>query len=130
MLGSTRSLSAQIVVQQPVVGVFSVNTVVNVPDGGSAFVGSVSSARDGRNSPGFSLLPNHGIGTSRDHAAVQTSVWIHDLREEDERILALARAKSTEGRIADRNVPAASRPIRQLAEKNFARLQASAVPRR
>ena len=90
---SAVTVQAQVVVQQPVVGAFSANTVVSVPDGGTAFVGGVSRAQDGQNTPGFSLGPNRGIGTSRQNSSVHVSVKIRDLHEEDEQVLSQFRAR-------------------------------------
>ena len=45
--GATSSVFAQrVTVQQPVIQVFSVDTVVSVPDRGTAFLGGVSTASE------------------------------------------------------------------------------------
>lgn len=76
-----------VAIQQPVVDMFSVDTVVSVPDGGQVFLGSIGSASDGRFDAGFSTLGS-SIGTERSHQGMSVSVFIHDLDEMDRMILA------------------------------------------
>lgn len=86
--------SAQsIVVQQPVVDVFSVGTVVTVPDRGSITLGGISSARDARTWNGFGL-PGSSLGLERSHSSVSASVSIHDFAAMDEALLREAAARN------------------------------------
>ena len=83
----------QVAVQQPVVGITSVNTSVLVPDRGQIRLGGVSSAQASRNQYGF--WP-HGssLGVSRSANSLSASVTIIDLREMDEAILSTAPTSS------------------------------------
>lgn len=82
-----------IMLQQPVVGTFSVGTSVLVPDRGGAYLGSVARARESRRQFGF---PPRGssLGLERAHSAASTHVWIHDLQEMDRRLLQRARSSA------------------------------------
>jgi hypothetical protein len=84
---TTESARAQqLTVQQPVVGVTSVNTSVLVPDRGQIRLGGVSSAQTSRNQFGF-WPRGSSLGVSRSANSLSTSVTIIDLREMDEAIL-------------------------------------------
>ena len=75
-----------ITVQQPEVSVFSVDTVVSVPDRGSAFLGGVGSARSARNSSGI-FRNGSSLGGDRSHAGMSVGVYIHDFAAMDEALL-------------------------------------------
>ncbi len=77
----------QVTIQQPVVSQFRVDTVVSVPDGGRAFLGSVGSAADARFQAGFSPIGS-SMGREVSHQAADVSVFIHDLDELDRLTLA------------------------------------------
>jgi hypothetical protein len=77
---------AQQTVQQPVVGVTSVNTTVSVPDRGTMFLGGVSSAESGRTQYG-PLRTGPSTGLTRQSSSMSVSVYIHDLQAMDEAIL-------------------------------------------
>lgn len=77
---------AQIAVQQPVVGVTSVNTTVSVPDRGTTYLGGVSSFQAGRSQYG-PLRSGTSMGYSAQSSSMSASVYIHDLRAMDEAIL-------------------------------------------
>ena len=82
------SVQAQnVVVQQPVVQQFGVNTAVSVPDRGSMFLGGVSSAADSRTSYGFGPWRGSSLGTGRSASSVETHVWIHDFETMDQMLL-------------------------------------------
>jgi hypothetical protein len=84
---ATESACAQqVAVQQPVVGITSVNTSVLVPDRGQIRLGGVSSAQSSRNQYGF-WPRGSGLGLSRSANSLSASVTIIDLREMDEAIL-------------------------------------------
>lgn len=86
-LNVSQQVSAQVVtIQQPVVQQFSVNTVVSVPDRGSALLGGVSSARAGRTSFG-PLRSGSSIGRSISHSSATVHVWIHDFEAMDRELL-------------------------------------------
>lgn len=73
-------------IQQPIVQQFGVGTAVSIPDGGTAHLGSVSSARDfqGRYGP---FPSGRSFFTERMHRSVSASVSIHDLAEMDRLLL-------------------------------------------
>jgi hypothetical protein len=147
----TAQASAQAVtVQQPVVGVFNVNTAVSVPDRGSALVGSVARAASGRKSYGFPPRYGSSYGVSRSNSSVQTSVWIHDLSAMDEAVLgaasethakpldprfaALRGSSATETRItstrqAAQSTRRTSRPKPDMSAERFLRLGRAAEKR-
>ncbi|MEZ6056483.1 MAG: hypothetical protein R3C01_07240 [Planctomycetaceae bacterium] len=76
----------QVTVQQPVVQVFGVDTVVSVPDRGSVLLGGVSSARDGRNTSGF--MPwGSSIGMDRNYSSARATAYIHDFEEMEAELL-------------------------------------------
>lgn len=87
---SAACADAQVVLQQPVVGVTGVQTVVSVPDGGSAYLGGVSRARDSR--AAYGLAP-FGSSRGRDlsRSAMDVRVTIHDFEAMDRRLLAQPR---------------------------------------
>lgn len=86
LCGGTIASAQSIVVQQPVVDVFSLSTVVTVPDRGSTFLGGISSARDQRVRAGF--LPfGSSLGMERTHSGAWASVYIHDLEGMDAALL-------------------------------------------
>jgi len=84
-------------VQLPTFSFFNTSTTVSVPDRGSALMGGVSRAADGRNEFGVPILgkvpffgrpfKNTGIGNERSSATTHVSAYIHDLNEMDEYIL-------------------------------------------
>ena len=88
---------AQQVIQQPVVGVTSVNTSVSVPDRGQAYLGGVSSAQSGRSQYG-PLRSGTATGLSRESTSISTSVYIHDLQAMDEALLNSATTPRTDPR--------------------------------
>ncbi|MFQ5732389.1 MAG: hypothetical protein ACE5KM_10610 [Planctomycetaceae bacterium] len=73
-------------IQQPAFGRFSVGTTVSVPDRGRAYLGSVARAGEGRKSFG-PFQRGSSVGLFREHSGVSASVYIHDLREMDQRLL-------------------------------------------
>ena len=77
----------QVVIQQPVVSQFGIDTVVSVPDGGRVLLGAVGGARDARFQSGFSPIGS-SLGMERFHQSADVSVFIHDLDEMDRAILA------------------------------------------
>jgi hypothetical protein len=81
-----QSSFAQQTVQQPVMGVTSVNTTVSVPDRGTTFMGGVSSAESGRSQYG-PLRSGTSTGYSRQSTSISTHVYIIDLNEMDQAIL-------------------------------------------
>ena len=88
-----QSAIAQQTIQQPVVGVTSVNTTVSVPNRGSTFLGGVSSAQSGRSQYG-PLPTGPANGYSRQATSMSVSVYIHDLQAMDEALLNSASAPS------------------------------------
>lgn len=83
------ALGQSIVVQQPVVQRFGVNTAVSVPDQGSVFLGGVSSAQTfgGSQRP---ALPSSRQFRSVTHSGASVNVTIHDFAEMDRAILSVA----------------------------------------
>lgn len=90
LCGGASAFAQSIVVQQPVVDLFSVSTVVTVPDRGSAFLGGISAARDQRVRWGFGP-PGSSLGMERSHSGAWASVFIHDLEGMDAALLAAGR---------------------------------------
>jgi hypothetical protein len=85
------SFSPAQVIQQPVVGVNSVQTVVSVPDRGSAFLGGISRARTSSNQFGFSPFgSSNGGGFS--NSSQRVFVTIHDFEEADRQLLSAGKA--------------------------------------
>ncbi|MDB4637422.1 MAG: hypothetical protein P8M30_18880 [Planctomycetaceae bacterium] len=81
------------VIQQPVLGVNSVQTVVSVPDRGSAFLGGVSRARTSSNQFGFSPFgSSDGRGFS--NSSQRVFVTIHDFKEADRQLLSAERQRT------------------------------------
>jgi hypothetical protein len=87
---STTCLEAQVVLQQPVVGVTGVQTVVSVPDGGSGYLGGVSRARDSRATYGFTPFGS-SLGREVYRSGTDVRVTIHDFEAMDQRLLAQPR---------------------------------------
>lgn len=91
---------AQLVVQQPTFGTFSVGTTVSVPDRGGALLGGVNRGAIGsveRGVPGLSNLPyanrlfkNRAIGSRYSPSTVSVHARIIDFEEMDRALLAEA----------------------------------------
>ena len=95
------ALAAQqpaVVVQLPSYSVFSVNTTVMVPAGGSTHLGSVSRAVAGQSQFGFHPLRSRAAGYALSHRQVGARVWVHDLRAMDRQVLGQAASRSVPGR--------------------------------
>jgi hypothetical protein len=88
LLAASQSARAQGVVQQPVVETFGVDTVVSVPDRGSAFLGGVSTARSGYSTYG-PLSLNRAYGFDYGYTYIDVSVFIHDFEAMDQALLAV-----------------------------------------
>ena len=99
---AANSASAQITVQQPVIGTIGGNFSVIVPDRGATLLGGVSRAGDSRSSVGLPFLR----GSSRGQFRSNRSMWAHsriiDLREMDQMILEAA-DNGTRPDFADKN---------------------------
>jgi len=79
-------------VQLPTFSQFSTATTVSVPDGGSALLGGINRASDGRNEFGVPLLPfrpfrNSAIGSQRSTSSMRVTATIHDFEAMDEFLL-------------------------------------------
>ncbi len=103
-----------ITVQQPVVSVFNVNTVVSVPDGGTISLGGVNESSYGRNSRGIPLtgapylsraFNNRAIGRENASSNVSVSAKILIMEELDAQVTAegLRRAAVREATNANPN---------------------------
>ena len=89
--------------QLPTFSYFSVNTTVTVPDRGSAYLGGVNRAAEGRNEFGTPLLPfrpfrNVGIGRETSASGMWVTATIHDFDAMD-RYLLSAPVQSTVSRL-------------------------------
>lgn len=92
----SRGASGQAVtVQQPSVGVFSVDTVVSVPDRGGMFLGGVGSAGWESSSAGFGPLRSSAFSRFNTGSSADARVFIHDLEAMDEDLLSRPAARST-----------------------------------
>ena len=79
-------------VQLPTFSFTGVGTTVMVPDGGSAFLGGINRASDGRNEfgvPGMTLpgFQNRGIGQDRSASSFLVTATIHDFDAMDQALL-------------------------------------------
>ena len=72
----------QIVIQQPVIQQFHVDTVVSVPDRGAMFLGGVGRNAGARNRFGFSPIGS-SVGRSTSASSASAHVRIHDFEEMD-----------------------------------------------
>jgi hypothetical protein len=104
LLAACRSAAAQGVVQQPVVETFGVDTVVSVPDRGSAFLGGVSTARSGYSTYG-PLNFNQAYGFDYGFSYVDVSVFIHDFEALDEALLAVPMTPDSPTRTGAARIP-------------------------
>ncbi len=103
-IASGKESAAQITIQLPTIGVFNVNTVVSVPDGGTVSLGGVnrySSGQISRGVPGASNLPyasrlfrNQAIGSTASNANTNVNVQIISLKEMEDELLAGHQATS------------------------------------
>lgn len=113
------SVSGQIVggrgatVQLPVTSVFTVNTVVSVPDGGQISMGGISRSSMGsvsRGIPGLSGIPgagrafkNRGIGGEQSTGNVSVRVQVLVMEELEQEVMAEARRLAKEQESSDPN---------------------------
>src|SRR5262245_24065279 len=86
---ATAANAQAITVQQPVIGIQSVQTTVSVPDRGTIFLGGVKRAGDTRSTFG-PFRSGTSTGLFREQSGMQARPWIHDLRAMDEAVLAAA----------------------------------------
>ena len=89
VLWMTAAAHAQ-VVQLPSVDVFSVDTVVSVPDRGSMFLGGVRSHAGGKATAG-PLRSGTAWGQASSASSASAHVWIHDFEAMDAELLAQGR---------------------------------------
>ncbi|MFO1091738.1 MAG: hypothetical protein U0992_00280 [Planctomycetaceae bacterium] len=87
VLNRAQTASAQLGVQQPVVGQFSADTIVSVPDQGRLFLGGVGSAQSSQRV--YGPLPS-GTATGRalSNSSLDVGVYIHDFEAIDAALLA------------------------------------------
>jgi hypothetical protein len=82
------ALAQAVSVQLPRQDIFSVGTVVSVPDRGGVFLGGVKRAADSRSQYGFGpLRAGSSIGTERSASNLSAHVYIHDFDEMDRMLL-------------------------------------------
>ncbi|MDH3718315.1 MAG: type II and III secretion system protein [Planctomycetota bacterium] len=92
-------------IQLPEFGFTTVSTTVLVPDGGTALLGGVNSARYGRTQRGTPLLggrPFNNVATGSELSGntIGVTAYIHDLDAMDKALLAQAAAMRNRGRLA------------------------------
>ena len=118
--------AAQVTVQQPAVQSFGGFTTVSVPDRGRTHLGSVNSAAAARSWTG-PFRTNTSLGLEARGSSMSAGVYIHDLREMDEALLAQARNSKTmdvwEQRLAERRsqqpaTAAANRVVKSASRVN------------
>jgi hypothetical protein len=125
-------------VQLPTFNYFATSTTVEVPDGGTAFLGGTSNSAAGRSEhgvPGLGFLPgfgNRGIGTTRGTGGMSVQATIHDFEAMDRQLLGEDFDKSASADISARaaalaNLPVMLRPTLGLAA-TAARLAPPASP--
>lgn len=90
LLCSADAAFAQLVIQQPIVSQFGVQTSVMVPDRGTFFLGGVSRGAESRFMPGPCGCRGPSIGREISSVSLTTSVWIQDLTAIDRMVLDLA----------------------------------------
>lgn len=110
--------AAQVTVQQPAVRSFGGFTTVSVPDRGRAHLGSVNSAAASRSWTG-PFRSGTSLGLEARGSSLSAGVFIHDLREMDEALLAKARASTStkvwEQRLAERRGSQSASPATRHA---------------
>ncbi len=116
-------------VQLPTFSFAGVSTTVMVPDGGSAFLGGIDRASEGRNEfgvPGITLpgFQNRAIGQDRSTSSFRVMATIHDFDAMDQ---ALLNTPSPDGLV--RNYPGVSRGLPEfpavIAGRTFERSPAN-----
>jgi hypothetical protein len=80
-------------VQLPTFSVFTVQTTVSVPDGGTAYLGGINRGAEGSATRGFGPLKSRSFGSSWTASGVSVSATIIDHSEIDRALLADAGAK-------------------------------------
>lgn len=111
------AMGQDVTLRLPVVDTFQVNTVVSVPDQGSALLGSVGRAADGSSQYGFSPRGS-SVGLERSYRSASASVYIHDFAAMDAELLATP---------TDRHDNWVA-PMSPLAANAFRSLQRGAAP--
>ena len=86
VLVATPAFAQRIIVQQPVVETFSVDTVVSVPDRGRLFLGGVGGSASSTSDYGFAP-GGSSVGGFTTHSGMDVGVYIHDLDAMDEFLL-------------------------------------------
>lgn len=94
-LSPGRALAQAVTVQQPAVGVFSVDTVVSVPDRGRMFLGGVSSAGSQRLSYGFGPLRQSSSSHFASSGSADVGVYVFDFEAMDQALLNQSPARAT-----------------------------------
>jgi len=93
LLGAGRLAAQATTIQLPTFNFFTVNTTVEVPDGGSGFIGGLGSAAAGRTErgiPGLGFFPplgNRATGSTGHAGGVSVSATIHDFDAMDRALL-------------------------------------------
>jgi hypothetical protein len=90
---SVSTAVAQVMLQQPAVSNFSVNTTVSVPDRGGAYLGGLQRAGAGHKSFG-PFRPGTATGVFRDSQSITSHVYIHDFETMDRLLLETARRQA------------------------------------
>jgi hypothetical protein len=112
------SARAQVTVQQPVVQSFGASTTISVPDRGRAHIAGVNSGAWSRSITG-PIPSGYSVGREIQGRSISASVFIHDLREMDEAVLASARSSTRQDDVWSR----------RLAERRSAQPPAAIVER-
>jgi hypothetical protein len=81
------AFAQDVTVQQPIVGVFSVDTVVSVPDRGRLLLGGVSSAGSQRSSYGFGPFRQSSFSRFSTSSRLESGVSILDFEAMDQALL-------------------------------------------
>ena len=90
-----KALAQAVTVQQPTVGVFSVDTVVSVPDRGRMFLGGVSSAGSQRSSYGIGPGRQSAFSHFANSSGMDVGVSIMDFEAMDQALLNQSPARTT-----------------------------------
>jgi hypothetical protein len=94
-LSSDNAVAQAVAVQQPAVGIFSVDTVVSVPDRGRMFLGGVNSAGSQRSSYGFGPGQQSVFSQFANSSGLDVGVYIVDFEAMDQVLLHQSPARTT-----------------------------------
>lgn len=114
-----------VTVQQPIVDVFNVDTVVSVPDRGSILLGGVGRASEAGFHSGFRPYGS-SVGLERSNSSAWASVYIHDFEALDAELLATPTQTAATQSVAVN--PLAANAYRSLSRQHAAAVASTVSP--